>query len=83
MIIEDLEEIREPFPEEYQILHAQSITSLAAALYGTGWHIIGYLGVDNPSPARLQNISPLLQTLCYFLMLARNHAEKQTAADSI
>lgn len=77
MIIEDLEEIREPFPEEYQILHAQSITSLAAAPMEQDGTLIGYLGVDNPSPARLQNISPLLQTLCYFLMLARNHAENK------
>lgn len=77
VFIEDMEQIRESEPEEYRILHAQSITSLAAAPLEQDGTLIGYLGVDNPPPDRIRNIAPLLQTLCYFLMLARSHSESK------
>ncbi|WP_320921889.1 EAL domain-containing protein [Hungatella sp.] len=77
VLIEDMEQIRESVPEEYQILHAQSITSLVAAPLEQDGTLIGYLGVDNPPPDRIRNIAPLLQTLCYFLMLARSHSESK------
>lgn len=77
IIINDLEQIKNTEPEEYQVLYQQSITSLVAAPLEQDGILLGYLGVDNPPPERLMNIAPLLQTLCYFIMLARRHEESQ------
>lgn len=77
IIIKDLEQIKESEPDEYEVLHGQSISSLVAAPLEEDGKLLGYLGVDNPPPDRIMNIAPLLQTLCYFLLLARRHAESQ------
>ena len=62
----------------YEILKMQNIHSLAAAPMEQDGALIGWLGVDNPPMERLKNISTLLHTLCYFLMLAlRRDADKQ------
>lgn len=39
--------------------------------------LAGYLGVDNSPPDKIINIASLLQTLCYFVSLALQHAESQ------
>lgn len=70
VIIEDLEDIRETSPEEYDILHMQAIRSLVAMPLKQNERLIGYLGVDNPPAAKIENISPLLHTLRYFIMAA-------------
>lgn len=77
IIIEDLEQISTTAPQEYEILHSQSIQSLVVAPLEREGNLIGYFGVDNPPPDRIQNIAPLLQTLCYFLLLARSHSDSQ------
>lgn len=77
IIIKDLGQLKDSEPDEYRILHGQSISSLVAAPLEEDGKLLGYLGVDNPPPERIMNIAPLLQTLCYFLLLARRHAESQ------
>lgn len=77
VIINNLEDIRESSPEEYEILHEQLITSLVVAPLERDGQLIGYIGVDNPPPDRIMNIAPLLQTLCYFIMLASRQTEIQ------
>lgn len=77
LIIEDPESLRLTFPEEYSFLQRQSITSLVAAPLERDGKLAGFLGVDNPPPDKLQNIATLLQTLCYFIMLAKRHSESQ------
>lgn len=77
LIIDDLNVLKESSPEEYEILNSQSIHSLVAAPMEQDGNLCGYLGVDNPPVDKLPNISPLLQTLCYFLMLAIRHSESQ------
>lgn len=77
VVIGDLEQLRESAPEEYGILHGQGITSLVAAPLEQDGILTGYLGVDNPPPSKIKNIAPLLQTLSYFLLLAKQHAESQ------
>lgn len=77
IVIGNLEMIRETFPEEYEILHRQAITSMVVAPLERGGCLTGYLGVDNPPPDKLQNIGALLQTLCYFLLLAFEQAKSQ------
>lgn len=77
VVIEDLEQLKDTYPDEYQILHRQSIVSLVAAPFEQNEKLLGYLGVDNPPPDKVMSIAPLLQTLCYFLILARSHTESQ------
>ena len=77
VVIEDLEKLKDSAPEEYRILNGQKIKSIVVAPLEQDRELIGYLGVDNPPPERITNIGPLLQTLSYFLMLARQHSESQ------
>ncbi|MCC0627482.1 EAL domain-containing protein [Clostridioides sp. ES-S-0171-01] len=77
IVVKDLEEIKSTSPEEYQILHNQSITSLVVAPLEQNGELIGYLGVDNPPPDKIMNIASLLQTLCYFISLAWQHSKTQ------
>ena len=77
MILEDLEELRQTYPEEYQLLHGQGIHSLVAAPMELDGQLFGLVGVDNPPPERIRSIASLLQTLCYFLMLAYRRTEDE------
>ena len=75
VIIKDVEALRDSSPEEYEFIKVQGIHSLVASPLERGGAFCGCLGVDNPPGERLNNISSLLQTLCYFLMLAFQRAE--------
>lgn len=70
VVIEDMEQIRESDPMEYQELSVQDIHSLVAAPLMKGDRLFGYLGVDNPPVGKIKNITTLLHTLRYFLMIA-------------
>lgn len=67
VIIGDLEDVRDSSPDEYSVLSAQGITSLVAVPMEQDGVLMGYIGVDNPPKERIQNVSPLFQTLSKFL----------------
>ena len=77
VIQEDVEKLSGSDPEEYELLHAQGIQSLVAAPLNQDGQLLGLLGVDNPPPERIRSIASLLQTLCYFLMLAYRRTESE------
>lgn len=77
VLITDLELIKDSSPEEYEILHSQSIHSLVAVPMERNGTFCGCLGVDNPPQERLSHISTMLRTLCYFLMLTMKRAEDE------
>lgn len=77
LIIEDVEQLKDRSPTEYFILEEQGITSLVAAPLERDGNLEGFVGVDNPPLDRVENIAVLLQTLCYFLMLAYWRAENE------
>ena len=77
VIIEDLEALREENPEEYDLLHAQGIRSLVATPLEQDGILQGFIGVDNPPPARIRAVASLLQTLCYFVMLTYRRRESE------
>lgn len=77
VILEDLEELLLSYPEEYELLHGQGIHSLVAAPMEQDGQLFGLVGVDNPPPERIRSIASLLQTLCYFLMLAYRRTEDE------
>lgn len=79
MILEDVEQIRDDYREEYEILKSQNITSIVAAPLERDGRFCGAIGVDNPPLERLFNIGALLRTLGYFLMLAYRRDENERA----
>lgn len=77
IVIRDVKLLEHACPVEYQFLHRQSVTSLVAAPLEREGTLQGFLVVDNPPADQTLNISSLLQTLCYFLLLARSNAISQ------
>ena len=79
VMIEDIESLRERAPEEYALLQSQGTHCLVAVPLEQGGELQGILGVHNSPPERIRSIVPLLQTLCYFLMLTylRTESEQQ------
>lgn len=77
VILEKIEDIKESYPQEYELLSSQGIRSLVAAPMEQNGNFRGLLGVDNPPPERIRSIGSLLQTLCYFLMLAYQRTESE------
>lgn len=77
VILEDVESLREGYPGEYKLLAAQDIHSLVAAPLERDGELLGLLGVDNPPPEQIRGIDSLLQTLCYFMMLAYRRSEDE------
>ena len=76
-IMEDVESIREEYPETYELLRVQDIHSLVAAPLEQDGRLRGCVGVDNPPPERMRGIASLLQTLCYFLLLTYRRTENE------
>ena len=68
LIIENLEDIRSAFPLTYSILKPQNIVSLAAGPIYDNAKTVGFIGVDNPDPAMLSLIVPLLKVIGYFIL---------------
>lgn len=68
IIIEDLEDIREEDPLQYDNLKRQDIHSLAVvSLYDDG-KIIGFYGVDNPPKESLDYAQNMLEIVGYFIV---------------
>ncbi len=68
IMIEELEEIRESDPLQYENLKRQKIHSLVVVpLYENG-KAIGFYGVDNPPPESLEYASNILQIAGHFMV---------------
>lgn len=78
---DNIERLREAHPEEYGLLLSHNAHSLVVAPLDQDGRLKGFLVVINPPAERIQSIAPLLQTLCYFLMLTfrRLESEQQLA----
>ena len=68
IVIENLEEIRETVPLQYEILKQQGIHSLVVVPLYDGKKLIGFYGVDNPPVKLLEYASNMLQTAAYFIV---------------
>lgn len=60
VVIKDIEDIKDKHPQIYAGLKPQNIHSLVTAPIWWGEKIIGFLGVDNPSDEKMDDISDLL-----------------------
>ena len=68
IVIENLEDIRESDPLQYENLKRQSIHSLVVVPLYDGQKLIGFYGVDNPPVKLLEYASNMLQTAAYFIV---------------
>ena len=68
IVIENLENIRETDPLQYENLKRQGIHSLVVVPLYYGEKIIGFYGVDNPPVKSLEYASNMLQTAAYFIV---------------
>ncbi len=66
VIIEDVEQIKETSPEEYEVLKLQDIRSLITVPLIEKGNLAGYFGIDNPWADSLHEISDILKMLAYF-----------------
>lgn len=66
VIIEDVEQIKETSPEEYEVLKLQDIKSLITVPLIEKGNLAGYFGIDNPWADSLHEISDILKMLAYF-----------------
>lgn len=68
IVIENLEDICETDPVQYEILKRQNICSLVVVPLYDGERNIGFYGVDNPPVQSLEYASNMLQTAAYFIV---------------
>ncbi len=68
IVIENVEDIRESEPLQYENLKRQEIQSLVVVPLYDGKRIIGFYGVDNPPVKSLEYASNMLQTAAYFIV---------------
>lgn len=68
IVIENLEDIRETEPLQYENLKRQNIRSLVVVPLYNGEKTIGFYGVDNPPAKSLEYASNMLQTAAYFIV---------------
>ena len=68
IIIEDLEDIKEEDPLQYENLKAQDIHTLAVVPLYDGDTVIGFYGVDNPPSELLHYASNMLDIMGHFIV---------------
>lgn len=68
IVIEDLEDIREKEPLQYEILKQQNIHSLVVVPIYEDGRAIGFYGVDNPPATSLEYTSNMLQIMAHFIL---------------
>ncbi len=68
IVIENLEDIRESEPLQYENLKRQKVHSLVVVPLYDGKKVIGFYGVDNPPAKSLEYASNMLQTAAYFIV---------------
>lgn len=79
IVIEDLEDIREEDPLQYEILKKQNIHSLVVVPLYEDEKIIGFYGVDNPPVKSLDYASNMLQIMGHFIVssIRRRNLQRQ------
>lgn len=67
LALENLDILREKHPEDYADLRSQGIERLVAVPLELDGQLMGYIEVDNPPAEKIEHITPLLNTLGYFI----------------
>jgi signal transduction histidine kinase/ActR/RegA family two-component response regulator len=83
IVTSDIENIRENMPDEYEILKKQNIRSIVEAPLYNGNQLIGFFGLDNPSPKKAESIGELLISLAYAIANAYIREENEQKSQKI
>ncbi|MFC2638261.1 MAG: diguanylate cyclase [Mitsuokella sp.] len=67
ILIPDVEDIRDSWREEYEMIVARGIHSYIVAPIRVRSKLVGYIGLDNPPLEKMQNIEPLLLSIAYYV----------------
>lgn len=73
-VVENIEELKTSSAEEYALLHSLGIERLILLSLEVRGEVTDCICIHNPAPDKLQNSIIVLQTLRYFLLLARHRA---------
>lgn len=57
IIIRDMEEIKEEYPDSYKLLRGQNIDRLVVSSFGSDCEIRGFFGVDNPPESDFRGLT--------------------------
>ena len=68
IVIEDLNDIRQSDPIQYENLKRQNISSLVVVPLYDNDEILGFYGVDNPPLKTLEYVSDMLQIMAHFIV---------------
>ena len=68
IVIEDLEDIRESDPLQYENLKRQNIHSITVVPLYLDGEILGFYGIDNPPRHKLEYASNMLQIMGHFIV---------------
>lgn len=79
IVIEDLEDIRESDPLQYENLKRQNIHAIAVVPLYLDGKVLGFYGIDNPPKHRLDYASNMFQIMGHFIVstLKRRNLVKQ------
>ena len=89
IIVKDLEEIKDTFPNEYAMLSPQGIVTMVDAPLLVEGELIGSIGVDNPAAIHLDHCGSFFESLSYFLSMeleryqARERFRKLSYTDAL
>ena len=75
VIVSDIEGIRESAPFEYRIMSSQGIGSYVEAPLLADGVLIGFIGVDNPTPGNLERSADTLLSFAYYVSSALVRAD--------
>ena len=75
--MKDAEEFMTIFQGSEAIARERNIRNVAISTLEIDDVLMGCLGVDNLPEDRLMNIGSILQTICYFILLAYRRAEDE------
>ena len=68
IVIDDIEEIRESEPVQYEIMKRQNIRSVGVVPLYLDGKVLGFFGIDNPPPGKLEYATNMLQIMGYFIV---------------
>ena len=76
VVVEDVEELKDINPLEYNWLKAQDTKSAVVCPLFDGGKLRGFCGVDNPPRERVRHISAMLQIIRHFIVVLMKRRDK-------
>ena len=68
IIIRDMEEIKEEYPDSYKLLRGQNIDRLVVSSFGSDCEIRGFFGVDNPPESDFRGLTVFLDMIASLIV---------------